>query len=514
MSRVTPRRTALVASSCLAALALLNAGPAYANSTATASPSNATSPTTAVTTISASVSVTPSASATPTSPPPSSTTPARPTLHVAAVTTPVGSPLARAAQYVVASLADGDHVVGPFGPDLGQTADVALGLTAAGGQAATLADVVAYLRANGAAYVHGDPSFGEKADANYAGPTGKLALVAQATGNDPTAFAGSDLIRELRALMSANGRFVDDSEFGDFSNPLGQSFDILALERATTAGAPAVAVDFLVAAQCADGGFPEAFGAKTCTSSPDATGLALQALIAADADCAAAKAQGWLLAARAANGSFGSNAVDPTKPAVANINSTAYAAMGLNAARTSTASTVSYLTSVQNADGGLPTVPSTSPASNLFATAQALTALDTSSFLALGPRPIAASAPICTTATSAPTPSATPTSSPTGTPTAGPSTSVPTTSAATTSATASDTSSSTTSSTSVGTSSSPNTIAFGAPTDTDDPVISQSGGALPQTGADLLTPVAVGFGLLFVGLTLLLASRRRAGRHA
>ena len=128
--------------------------------------------------------------------------------------------------------------MGKFGPDLGQTSDVALGLAATGGQAATLAKVLSYLETHGAAYVQGDPSTGEKAGAHYAGSTGKLALVAQATGKNPSSFGGFDLISEIRKLMGKDGRFRDDSQFGDFSNPLGQSFDILALKRGAPEGAP------------------------------------------------------------------------------------------------------------------------------------------------------------------------------------------------------------------------------------------------------------------------------------
>ena len=175
-------------------------------------------------------------------------------------TTSTSSPTAqRAAAYIVSQLKDGNHVEGKFGPDLGQTSDVALGIAAAGGQSATLAKVLTYLDTHGAAYVHGDPSSGEKAGAHYAGSTGKLALVAQVTGRKPSSFGGFDLISELRALMGKDGRFHDDSTFGDYSNPLGQSFDILALKRGTHEGAPKASIDYLLTAQCADGGFAEAF---------------------------------------------------------------------------------------------------------------------------------------------------------------------------------------------------------------------------------------------------------------
>lgn len=320
-------------------------------------------------------------------------------------TTATSSPTAqRAVAYVVSQLKDGDHVVGKFGPDLGQTSDVALGLAATPGQSAALAKVLTYLETNAATYVHGDPGSGEKAGANYAGPTGKLALVAKVAGKDPSSFGGLDLVSELRGLMDSKGAFRDDSKFGDFSNPLGQALDILALERGTSEGAPQGAVDHLLTAQCADGGFADAFpkaGAK-CVTSPDATGLALQALVAAGADCPATKASSWLKAHQRADGSFGDSTVEPSKPDAGNVNSTAYAALGLVATGQDTASVVKYLGSVQNPDGGLAIKPgSADKKSNVFATAQALAAFAGSSFLTIGPSPITPKALACAqTATS------------------------------------------------------------------------------------------------------------------
>lgn len=317
-------------------------------------------------------------------------------------TTSTSSPAAQhAAVYVAGHLKEGDHVEGKFGADLGQTSDVALGLAATGGQPATLAKVLTYLDTHGAAYVHGDPSSGEKTGAHYAGSTGKLAFVARATGKNPASFGGLDLISELRALMGKDGRFRDNSKFGDFSNPLGQSFDILALKRGAPEGAPKVSVDYLLTAQCTDGGFSEAYpkAGATCSSSPDATGLALQALVATGNGCPAVKALAWLTAQQLADGAFGSKAVEASKPATDNVNSTAYAALGLVAGGQSTAKVVSYLTSAQDPDGGLAINPgSGSKKSDIYATAQALNAFAGSSFLTIGPSPIAAKAIACSPA--------------------------------------------------------------------------------------------------------------------
>ena len=509
MSRARVRRR-VVAGGCFAALSVFVAGPAVADNTATpvALADGATIPT-------------PSTTILPTSTP--SATRGSTTTSSTPSATPTDTPLSRASAYVITALTDGTHVVGPYGPDLGQSADVALGLASTENHRATLAAVVTYLEQNSAGYVHGDPALGEKADANYAGATGKLALLAQVTGNDPTSFGGIDLVSELHALLVTSGteagRFADDSAFGDFANPLGQAFGVLALERATTAGAPQAAVDYLVAAQCADGGFPETFGAKTCTSSPSATGLALQALVAADADCPATRAQAWLTSHQASDGSFEAVATEPTTLAVANVNSTAYAALGLSATRQSTVTALAYLSSMQNADGGLPPVPSSSKTSDVFATAQALVALAQTSFLAVGPLPLAGRTPICVSA------SATPTASPTSTrppalafrSKATGATRRATSSTSATRATSTTTPKPTTASSSATTTSSAKVLASAASVKPaagpDSAALRAATSDLPRTGADPLTPVAAGLLLVMTGLTLLFASRRRAGRH-
>ena len=147
-------------------------------------------------------------------------------------TTSTSSPAAQhAAAYVAGHLKEGDHVEGKFGADLGQTSDVALGLAATGGQPATLAKVLTYLDTHGAAYVHGDPSSGEKTGAHYAGSTGKLAFVARATGKNPASFGGLDLISELRALMGKDGRFLDNIQSVVIIHPPGQPLDSRGLDR-------------------------------------------------------------------------------------------------------------------------------------------------------------------------------------------------------------------------------------------------------------------------------------------
>jgi LPXTG-motif cell wall-anchored protein len=88
-----------------------------------------------------------------------------------------------------------------------------------------------------------------------------------------------DLLARLRALITPTGRFSDKSSFvpyQDFSNGFSQSYAVLTLVRAGSV--PPAAVSFLAGSACRDGGFPLNFGEATCTSDPDTTAVAVQAL--------------------------------------------------------------------------------------------------------------------------------------------------------------------------------------------------------------------------------------------
>jgi hypothetical protein len=221
-------------------------------------------------------------------------------------------------------------------PDYGLTADVVLALDSAkvGRRAAR--------QATGALRAHVlDYTGGGVATEHYAGAYAKLLLVATAQGADATAFGGGprkDLVAGLRALecgtparsdcaATDKGRFSDVTQFDDFSNTIGQSLALIGLERATQRGASRAAVSYLLGQQCANGGFPETFGAVPCRPSVDATGFAVQALTTVGgpaAGAAAAAAGRWLKLKQHDNGSFSGNGVR-------NANSTALAAQALTA---------------------------------------------------------------------------------------------------------------------------------------------------------------------------------------
>jgi hypothetical protein len=162
---------------------------------------------------------------------------------------------------------------------------------------------------------------------SYAGATAKVALAAEVRGIKPASFGKVDLLSRLAALLTKSGRYSDHSSFGDFSNAFSQSLAILAVSRAT-GKVPAKAVSFLIGSECQDGGFPLYFAQKTCVSDPDATGMDVQALLAAGRPVAAQRGLRWLAKAQRADGGFAASA-----SAAPNANSTGLAGEALAAGK-------------------------------------------------------------------------------------------------------------------------------------------------------------------------------------
>lgn len=291
---------------------------------------------------------------------------------------------ATAATWLADALSDAGTVVGSFpGPDdtpvaftdYGRTLDSAIALLAAGGHDDVLGVTLTSVTSSDAVagYTRGVPFDAD--DAAYAGATAKLAFVVEAAGLDATDVADVDLLAQLLMLVTPEGRLEDRSDFGDFANLYGHAFALLALDTAGRTPSDAL-VQGLLAAQCADGSFPQEYepeSGQPCDGQVDATGLVLQALAALDlsASADAVQARDWLIAQRRADGSF---------PGEVPVNSTGYAAAGLLAVGSDIASSRTWLTTQQNADGGLRRGAGTSTSSDLFATAQALPALDGSTF--------------------------------------------------------------------------------------------------------------------------------------
>ncbi|MGW6916425.1 peptidase [Kitasatospora sp. NPDC054939] len=212
-------------------------------------------------------------------------------------------PDAAAAGWLARQLVDGNHFEAVFDgvayPDQGLTVDAVLAFAATRTSDQAAARATAWLAepANLTGYL------GDGTTEAYAGATAKLLLAAEVRGADPADFGGVDLPARLRSLQSPTGRFSDRSQWGDYSNSFGQSLALIALQRAP-GGAPAAAVDFLAAAQCADGGYPIAFGQSVCTSDTDATALAVQALDATGRTAKARAGLDWLAAHQNADGGF------------------------------------------------------------------------------------------------------------------------------------------------------------------------------------------------------------------
>ncbi|MFI6448228.1 prenyltransferase/squalene oxidase repeat-containing protein [Kitasatospora sp. NPDC050543] len=234
-----------------------------------------------------------------------------------------------AAGWAGRQLTGGTHVESPFGPDFGLTADLVLALSAVGAGKGESAAATDWLAANASSYITGDTP----GDVS-AGSAAKLALVAETQHRDPAAFGQLDLLATLAGRLQPNGRYTDHFTFGgeevsDYSNTFSQSLALLALERRGAQAVPQPAVDFLLASQCADGGFPVAFPDRpaNCGSDADGTGIVAQALLAVGRKAEAEKALGWLESRQAPDGGFGGSG--PT--AASNTNSTALATQALRA---------------------------------------------------------------------------------------------------------------------------------------------------------------------------------------
>lgn len=389
---------------------------------------------------------------------------------------PTTVPTEAAGGWLARQLIDGERMETVFDgvayPDYGLTADVVLGLDAAKVGADRAAAATAWLAepANLAGYV------GDGTADSYAGSLAKLALVAEVRGLDPTSFGGVDLIARLTALKAESGRFSDKTSFdppADFSNAFSQSLAIIALERQGTA--PADAVRFLAAAQCAGGGFPLDFGQQTCNPDVDATALVVQALLAAGDTADAAEAVDWLGEAQQADGGFLSNVPGAT---VSNANSTGVAATALRLGDDDTGADDArdFLLGLQvnctgaAGDRGAIAFDPTGFAQDLAprATAQALLGLTDTDLTTLTGDGSSANVPVLECASPTTTPSETSTTTPTSTSTTATSTS---TSAA--------------------------------------PVPQGSNGGLAATGASPGPMLAVGALLLIAGTAIVLFTRRR-----
>jgi hypothetical protein len=227
--------------------------------------------------------------------------------------------------------------------DYGLTADVGFALAALEGNGPVLRKLTRALAKHVGSWTTG-VDFGSS-DV-YAGPTAKALVFAQTVGQNPKKFGGTNLVKQLTALVSTGGptqgRVQDVSTSGDFANTIGQSFAATGLMNAKAdAGKPAL--KFLLKQQCSKGFFRLEFSDKSAADQgcdgaakndrapdTDATALTLLNLLSLEhpspkARAAAHKAISWLRKAQKDNGSFGGG---PSTEA-SNANSTGLAGWAL-----------------------------------------------------------------------------------------------------------------------------------------------------------------------------------------
>ena len=231
--------------------------------------------------------------------------------------------------------------------DYGLTGDVVLALLAADQDDAAQEYAAALTTDEAVAAYVGDGS-----TAQYAGATGKLLAVVDAADLPTSSVGGRDLVAELLALQTEEGRFSDLGA-DDYSQTISQSWAVAAL--ATQDAAPQAAVDYLAAQQCEGSGFPAQLSPAApadCTPDVDATAFAVSALVVAGADEDApevVQALAWLDSVGATDDAGTSWASADSD--VPSINSTAVAVSALEDGDADASAAITWLVAQQVTDG-------------------------------------------------------------------------------------------------------------------------------------------------------------------
>ncbi len=280
------------------------------------------------------------------------------------VTSPVaGNPLERSVSYLQSQQADDGGFPGFEGTsDAGVTTDAVVALAAAEAAGvdtgSTIADALTFLETEGLTYAETGP-----------GQRAKLILAVIAAGDDPTSFAGQDLVEPL---------FASKSETGVYGSGLFDHALVTLAAAAVGSDQTAALAGIFASYQTPDGSW--AFDTTTTAGAGDTntTALVVQALVAADmADSPPIEpALAYLGMAQVPGGGF---AYQPADPLVPDANSTALAVQALIATNAdltneSVSAAIDALAAFQNPSGGF-RYTNDVPEDNLFATVQAIPAL-------------------------------------------------------------------------------------------------------------------------------------------
>ena len=254
----------------------------------------------------------------------------------AALAATTDDPVEAAAGYLANQFTDDPAIATEWGPSHGQTIDAVLGLDAAGQAADLSADAAAWVAGQAEAYAFfKDESDEEDEGAWFAGSLGKLLLLASTRPEiAPEDMGGVDVLAQLQAIeCTADDEHCEEWELGtyrdegdDFPSTTNQAYAVLGL-AAVGATPSDEAITYLADQACDEGGFQHEQRApdEPCSPDADVTGLTVQALHAAGAGDQAASSVAWLVSVQDDDGGFGG--AGPTEPA--NANSTALAVQGL-----------------------------------------------------------------------------------------------------------------------------------------------------------------------------------------
>lgn len=308
-------------------------------------------------------------------------------LALAMLCLPAGAAPARASvrlqatdDFLVGAFVKGQYLEGftPGKPDFGFSLEALLQREALGESRATLMPAVTYLLT--------DPSV--SGDANHRsgylfdseskpklGIIGKFAFVSAqlAARNNPTR---KGVLNLLRSKIDRSGDFAPDAG----ANTYDRAWVVLGLAANGYFGQARWLASNMIKHQLKSGGFND--GYDLGVGSPDGTGIALQALAAVKDRGTASQRNSFGKSIRKAKAFLQATAVNGNhfeSYGDANVNGTAYAAMGLTAVGGNATAYRTWLKTFLSSDGGIST-PWSGGSGDVYATAQAALALLGSSY--------------------------------------------------------------------------------------------------------------------------------------